>query len=62
MMFDITTTCDLHIKQMNVIIIFLYEFLNELIYVKQSYKFVIDLDLICKLRKVLYDLKQAFKV
>ena len=33
MMFDIAATCDLHIEQMNVIIVFLYEFLDELIYV-----------------------------
>lgn len=62
MMFDITATCDLHIKQMNVVIVFLYEFLNELIYVKQSHDFVIDFNLICRLRKALYDLKQASRV
>ncbi len=62
MMFDITATRDLHIEQMNVIIVFLYKFLNELIYVKQSHDFVIDLNLICRLRKALYDLKQASRV
>jgi len=62
MMFDIAVTRDLHIEQMNVIIAFLYEFLNELIYVTQSHDFVIDFNLICKLRKALYDLKQASKV
>jgi len=62
MMFDIAATRDLHIEQMNVVIAFLYEFLNELIYVKQSHDFVIDLDLICRLRKALYDLKQASRV
>ena len=62
MMFDIAATHDLHIEQMNIIIIFLYEFLNKLIYVKQSHDFVIDLDLICRLRKALYDLKQASRV
>ena len=61
-MFDIAVTRDLHIEQMNVIIAFLYEFLNELIYVKQSHDFVIDFNLICKLRKALYDLKQTSKV
>ncbi len=62
MMFDIAAIRDLHIEQMNVIIVFLYKFLNELIYAKQSHDFVIDFDLICRFRKALYDLKQAFKV
>ena len=62
MMFDITAICDLHIEQMNVVIVFLYEFLNELIYVKQSHDFIIDFELICRLRKALYNLKQAFRV
>ncbi len=62
MMFDIAATHDLHIEQMNVIIVFLYEFLNKLIYVKQSHDFVIDFKLICRLRKALYDLKQASRV
>ena len=62
MMFDIAAIRDLHIEQMNVVIVFLYEFLNELIYVKQSHDFVIDFDLICRLRKALYDLKQASRV
>jgi len=62
MTFDIAAIRDLHIEQMNVIIVFLYKFLNELIYAKQSHDFVIDFDLICRFRKALYDLKQAFKV
>ena len=62
MIFNIATIRDLYIKQINVVIAFLYEFLDELIYVKQSHKFVKNLNLICKLRKALYNLKQAFKV
>ena len=62
MIFDITTIRNLHIKQINVVTVFLYKFLDELMYVKQSHEFVKNLSLICKLRKALYDLKQAFKV
>jgi len=62
MMFDIAATRDLHIEQMNVITAFLYGFLDELIYVEQPHGFVIDLGLVCRLRKALYDLKQASRV
>ena len=47
---------------MNVVTVFLYDFLNELIYVKQLYKFVKNSNLICKLKKTLYNLKQALKI
>jgi len=47
MMFGIAATRDLHIEQMNVVTAFLYGFLNELVYVKQSHGFVTDLDLVC---------------
>ena len=47
---------------MNVVIAFLYDFVIEKIYVTQSNDFVIDLNLVCRLLKILYDLKQTFKV
>ncbi len=47
---------------MNVVIAFLYDFLNKLMYVKQSHEFVKNANLICRLKKALYDLKQAFKI
>ena len=40
--------------QINIIIVFLYNFLNEIIYVNQSNDFIKDLTLICMFRKVLY--------
>ena len=47
---------------MNVIITFLYDFVIEKIYVIQSNDFVINSNLMCRLLKILYDLKQTFKM
>ena len=61
-LFVLTEACDLYIYQMNVIIVFLYEILKEIIYVSQLNDFIEDFTLICKLRKVLYNFKQSSRV
>ena len=56
---------DLEIYQMNVIAAFLAGDLNEKIYMKQSKEFKQGIekeDLVCLLRKSLYDLKQISRV
>ena len=56
---------DLEIHQMNVIAAFLAGDLDEEIYMKQSEGFkqgIEEEDLVCLLRKSLYDLKQASRV
>ena len=52
----------LHAEQMNIVTIFLYDLLNENVYVTQSEKFVEDSTLVCHLIKILYDLKQASRM
>ena len=47
---------DYKIKQINVKTAFLYENIEENIYIKQFTSFNID-NLICKLKKILYNLK-----
>jgi hypothetical protein len=47
---------------MNVIIAFLYEFLNEIVYVVHSTMYETRDDQICPLRKTLYELKQSSKI
>ena len=61
-LFVLTETRDLYIYQMNVVIAFLYEILEELIYMSQSNDFIEDFTLVCELRKTLYDLKQSSRV
>ena len=46
---------------MNVKIVFLNESLNEIVYVEMLVEFE-KLNMICKLNKVLYDLKQISRV
>ena len=60
--FVLTKACDLYIDQMNIVIDFLYEILNEMIYVNQSNDFIENFTLICELRKVFYNLKQSSRV
>ena len=52
----------MHAEQMNIVTVFLYELLNEIIYVIQSDEFIENSDLICHLIKTLYDLKQSLRV
>ncbi len=59
---------DLQIRHINVIIAFLYEVLDEDVYVDQSYMFELEKyndknkNLVCKLKRVLYKLKQVSKI
>ena len=55
--FEITVIYNLYIKQINVVIACLYDFLDKKVYVKQFYNFTYNNILICKLIKALYDLK-----
>jgi hypothetical protein len=57
---------ELQIRHMNVVIAFLYELLDEDVYVVQSHMFEFEENdddiLVCKLKRVLYDLRQASKM
>ena len=53
---------DYRIRQMNVIIAFLYEFFDEKMYVRQSTRMKDETNRICLLKKTFYDLKQFSRV
>jgi hypothetical protein len=57
---------ELQIRHMNVVIAFLYELLDEDLYVIQSHMFEFEKNeddiLVCKLKRALYDLKQTSKM
>ena len=61
-LFAIVAVRRLHAEQMNIVIAFLYELLDEIIYVTQSNGFIEDSELICRLIKALYKLKQSSRV
>jgi hypothetical protein len=58
----ITVVNDWEMKQMNVKIVFFYDNIEKDVYVVQSINFEQDLNQICKLNKILYDLKQFSRV
>ena len=61
-LFIIATARNLHILQLNIVTIFLYDQLDEDIYVSQSDDFIENFTLVCHLRKTLYNLKQTSRV
>ena len=61
-LFVIVAKKRLYAHQINVIIVFLYDFIDIEIYVTQFDEFVVNLKLICHLIKTLYDLKQTLKM
>ena len=52
----------MYIHQINIIIVFLYEWIDVNVYVTQFEKFIENFDLICYLLKTLYNLKQISKI
>jgi hypothetical protein len=62
----ISTLRKLQIRHMSVVIAFLYELLDEDVYVIQSHMFEFEKDeddiFVCKLKRALYDLKQTSKM
>ena len=60
--FAMTAALNYEIEQMNVKTAFLYENIEENIYIEQLTGFSTDDTLICKLKKVLYDLKQSPRI
>lgn len=60
--FAIAATLNMKIEQMNVKIIFLYDDVKEEIYVKQSSSHNNDINHVCKLNEVFYDLKQNSRI
>lgn len=62
--FAITAFFDLDIDQMNVKTVFLYGFINQLVYIKifKRTETKANRNMICKLLKVLYGLKQSLRL
>ena len=52
----------LFVEQMNIVTIFLYDFLNENVYVTQFENFVVNSTFVCYLIKILYDFKQTLRM
>ncbi len=60
--FTIAAFFNLDIDQIDIKIVFLYDFINQLVYVEmlKETKTIANRDIMCKLLKVFYDLKQSF--
>ena len=61
-LFALIETKELYIYQMNIVIVFLYNFLNKIIYVNQLDGFIKNLTLIYEFRKALYGHCQSLRV
>ena len=61
-LFAIAAERRLQIQQMNIVTVFLYELLNENVYVSQSIDFIENFELICHFLKTLYGFKQSSRV
>lgn len=60
--FVVGVKCGYQIRQMDVVLVFLYDFLDEVIYMEQPHLFATEFKKICKLIKALYRLKQSLHV
>ena len=60
--FALTTTLNWDVKQINVKIVFLYDNVQETIYVRQLDNFNKNDIKVCKLNKILYELKQSLRI
>jgi hypothetical protein len=61
-MYVIIVVNDWKIKQMNIKIVFLYDKIHEKIYVAQFTNFEQNVNQVCKLNKILYNLKQFSRI
>ena len=61
-LFAIVAERRLHAEQMDIVTAFLYDFLEELVYVTQPEGFIANPGLVCQLIKALYGLKQSPRV
>ncbi len=61
-LFGVSVKRGYKIRQKDVVTAFLYVFLDEVIYVEQSHLLELRPKLVCRLRKALYELKQAPQV
>ncbi len=61
-LFGVSVKRGYKIRQMHVVTAFLYRFLDEVIYIEQPHVFELRSELVCRLCKALYRLKQAQQV
>jgi len=57
-LFVLVTHYDLEVNQMNVTTAFLYDFINQIVYIELPHSYELS-DKVALLNKALYDLKQA---